>query len=789
MLSMEMYPGLTLGPQLIGDCFYRDREAPAHIPLFPPACDVAAKALPPRLLGPPSVASQHDASKPQKDEVKMELENASLWKHFSSVGTEMIITKKGRRMFPGLRLKLSGLNPSLRYILLLDIVPVDKSRYRFQGGGWQAVGGAEARLPDRVFIHPDSPATGAHWQSRTISFHYAKLTNNTLDSQGHIILHSLHRYQPRVHVIEARDVLRWGGGQHSFVFPETQFITVTAYQNIKITELKINANPFAKGFREDGMNSKKQRDARQKRKVSVLTETLDIVNCDPCDSAELLPQPTTTSADLQALTLASLPPMPHPSCGFRPDEVSYQDTLVPEESLDLSQAFMASQMSDIGITMTNGMQEAPGSEVANSMIERSDTMAEPAYTSSFPAAQANSSSFTSAPLPQSSSSFSSLSVPASSDTSEPQPSIPLIDYPSLLSSSPTLSSTSTTPSLQQTSFTFPTPPPSSSSSPQPLLLSSSSPSSNTYQSITETIGSHTPADASFPAPSSTCPSGLQDQISPHSRHTQTSQQLQGEPVTNGNSSPTDQSSAVFIYPNILPTNPAPAPITAQPLTNQNQAPAPSLPCSLAAHGSSTSFPFSSVPPHMQNLSFPNVSPSPAHPALHLPNPSHQAQAPCLPAGFPASFTPPSSSLPHPPFQPSSCLAFSSPFQQSVTSAASLPPAAHPQNLPNTAFSSCSTSYPPVELGGISQFGAAAPYRPEMVLHHPSLLPQLDPSLPSSTPPPALYPAFPPYPLRLCQDPHSSLSIPFRHLYRQHQHGHGHPHPQGSYLDMSTRAVF
>lgn len=89
-------------------------------------------------------------------------------------------------MFPGLRLKLSGLNPSLRYLVLLDIVPLDNSRYRFQGGAWQAVGGAEARLPDRVFIHPDSPATGAHWQSRTISFHHAKLTNNTLDSQGHV---------------------------------------------------------------------------------------------------------------------------------------------------------------------------------------------------------------------------------------------------------------------------------------------------------------------------------------------------------------------------------------------------------------------------------------------------------------------------------------------------------------------------------------------------------------------------------------------------------------------------
>lgn len=91
-----------------------------------------------------------------------------------------------RRMFPQLRMKLSGLNPTLRYILLLDIVPVDSSRYRFQDSSWQVVGGAEARLPDRVFIHPDSPATGEHWQNRSISFHRAKLTNNTLDAQGYV---------------------------------------------------------------------------------------------------------------------------------------------------------------------------------------------------------------------------------------------------------------------------------------------------------------------------------------------------------------------------------------------------------------------------------------------------------------------------------------------------------------------------------------------------------------------------------------------------------------------------
>ena len=67
-----------------------DREPPAHMSLFPPACDMAQ-----RLLAPPPVPNE-PAAKTQKDEVKMELENASLWKQFSSVGTEMIITKKGR---------------------------------------------------------------------------------------------------------------------------------------------------------------------------------------------------------------------------------------------------------------------------------------------------------------------------------------------------------------------------------------------------------------------------------------------------------------------------------------------------------------------------------------------------------------------------------------------------------------------------------------------------------------------------------------------------------------------
>lgn len=36
----------------------------------------------------------------------------------------------------------------------------------------------------------------------------------------------------------------------TFVFPSTVFTAVTAYQNQLITKLKIDSNPFAKGFRD-----------------------------------------------------------------------------------------------------------------------------------------------------------------------------------------------------------------------------------------------------------------------------------------------------------------------------------------------------------------------------------------------------------------------------------------------------------------------------------------------------------------------------------------------------------
>ncbi|GLD56635.1 T-box transcription factor TBX15 isoform X1 [Lates japonicus] len=198
------------------------------------------------------------------EEIQVELQCADLWKRFHDIGTEMIITKAGRRMFPAMRVKIAGLDPHQQYYIAMDIVPVDNKRYRYvyHSSKWMVAGNADSPVPPRVYIHPDSLASGDTWMRQVVSFDKLKLTNNELDDQGHIILHSMHKYQPRVHVIRKdfsselspNKPVPSGEGVKTFSFPETVFTTVTAYQNQQITRLKIDRNPFAKGFRDSGRN-------------------------------------------------------------------------------------------------------------------------------------------------------------------------------------------------------------------------------------------------------------------------------------------------------------------------------------------------------------------------------------------------------------------------------------------------------------------------------------------------------------------------------------------------------
>ena len=49
---------------------------------------------------------------------------------------------------------------------------------------WIVAGKADPEMPKRMYIHPDSPATGEQWMQKVVSFHKLKLTNNISDKHG-----------------------------------------------------------------------------------------------------------------------------------------------------------------------------------------------------------------------------------------------------------------------------------------------------------------------------------------------------------------------------------------------------------------------------------------------------------------------------------------------------------------------------------------------------------------------------------------------------------------------------
>nr|XP_055068842.1 T-box transcription factor TBX19 [Misgurnus anguillicaudatus] len=181
---------------------------------------------------------------PTEKQLKVALEDAELWRKFKEVTNEMIVTKNGRRMFPVLKVSVTGLDPNAMYSFLLDFSPADGHRWKYVNGEWVPAGKPEPHSHSCVYIHPDSPNFGAHWMKAPVSFSKVKLTNK-LSGGGQIMLNSLHKYEPQIHIVRV-------GGNHRMVtnisFPDTQFIAVTAYQNEEITALKIKHNPFAKAF-------------------------------------------------------------------------------------------------------------------------------------------------------------------------------------------------------------------------------------------------------------------------------------------------------------------------------------------------------------------------------------------------------------------------------------------------------------------------------------------------------------------------------------------------------------
>lgn len=65
--------------------------------------------------------------------------------------SESSLSLSARRMFPTIRVSFSGVDPEAKYIVLMDIVPVDNKRYRYayHRSSWLVAGKADPPLPAR----------------------------------------------------------------------------------------------------------------------------------------------------------------------------------------------------------------------------------------------------------------------------------------------------------------------------------------------------------------------------------------------------------------------------------------------------------------------------------------------------------------------------------------------------------------------------------------------------------------------------------------------------------------
>ncbi|XP_076369494.1 uncharacterized protein LOC143256305 isoform X2 [Tachypleus tridentatus] len=262
--------GCSLNPFLSPQKYF-SLHTPVPLPKFP--------LYPPHLQPSPQDLEPDDEG--VQDDPKVTLESKDLWEKFHTFGTEMVVTKTGRRMFPAFKVRLSGLDKKAKYIMLMDIVASDECRYKFHNRRWVVAGKADPEMPKGMYIHPDSPSTGEQWMQKVVSFHKLKLTNNISDKHGYSILNSMHKYQPRFHLVRANDILKLPYSTfRTYVFKETEFIAVTAYQNEKITQLKIENNPFAKGFRDTG-SGKRDRNVSRRPLLPMTEAHLPATNEDP----------------------------------------------------------------------------------------------------------------------------------------------------------------------------------------------------------------------------------------------------------------------------------------------------------------------------------------------------------------------------------------------------------------------------------------------------------------------------------------------------------------------------
>ncbi|GCB75187.1 hypothetical protein scyTo_0019734, partial [Scyliorhinus torazame] len=132
-------------------------------------------------------------------------------------------------LFPSIMVTLHGLDPEKTYTLMVDMESSSDQRYAYT----QERG---------------TPALGAELNKKPISFKLLKIcTTNGIGNKGMIPLTPMHKYRPRIHLIQNTEELKSKLCSWTYCFPETEFIAVGHYHSKMMKKMKIEYNPYAKG--------------------------------------------------------------------------------------------------------------------------------------------------------------------------------------------------------------------------------------------------------------------------------------------------------------------------------------------------------------------------------------------------------------------------------------------------------------------------------------------------------------------------------------------------------------
>ncbi|MCP9258782.1 BMA-TBX-43 [Dirofilaria immitis] len=204
---------------------------------------------------------QKDELTMTNEKIRISISHRKLWEEFHRNNNEMILTSKGRCIYPRIGYSVDGLESKTMYLICLKICRCDRARYKYTAGEWHmtAVGDPEG---EAKYIYPDNGSTqlGQYWMNNGIRFGKLKITNSTKDCSSNVLLTSMHKYRPILYIykVYTTPALCLDGStiltnQYQFVKSFTdqimEFIAVTAYQNQRIIEMKKIHNSYARGQR------------------------------------------------------------------------------------------------------------------------------------------------------------------------------------------------------------------------------------------------------------------------------------------------------------------------------------------------------------------------------------------------------------------------------------------------------------------------------------------------------------------------------------------------------------